>query len=55
MAQEEKDTITLFGGDGIPQHSIDSILDFISRDYIYTESNLVLTGDAGTDLILSFE
>ena len=55
MAKEEKDTITLFGGDGIPQHSINSILNFISRDYIYTESNLVLTGDAGTDLILSFE
>lgn len=55
MAEEEKDAITLFGSDGISKHSIDAILDCISRDYIYTEANLVSTGDAGADLILSFE
>ena len=55
MANEEKDAITLFGGNGIEQRAIDTILDFIGNDYIYTEANLVSTGDAGTDLILSFE
>ena len=48
-------SFTLFGGDGISEETIDAILDFISNSYIYTEANLVSTGDTGTDLILSFE
>ncbi|MBR2621795.1 MAG: DAK2 domain-containing protein [Clostridia bacterium] len=55
MAQEEKDTITLFGGNDISQNAIDTVLDFISNTYVYTEANLVPTGNAGADLILSFE
>jgi DAK2 domain fusion protein YloV len=55
MRREEKDTITIFHGQKIPQNVIDAILDFISQNYRYTEANLVSTEEAAGDLILSFE
>lgn len=55
MAEEERDTVTLFTGCGVAGADVESIASYIGESYLYTETDLVETDVRSFELLLSFE
>ena len=55
MEAEERDTLTVFYGLGVPRATLDAIRSYSEERYLYLEIGEVETEDPNGDLILSFE
>ena len=55
MDKEEKDVITVFVNDRVPQSAVDEICEFVRENYLYTEVGAIETEDEFFDIVISFE
>ena len=55
MDEDERDCITVFHSSDLSGDVMNSIKDFVSANYVYTEINFVSADDGGEELLISFE
>ena len=55
MDEDERDCITVFHSSDLSCDVMNSIKDFVSANYVYTEINFVSADDGGEELLISFE
>ncbi len=55
LGEQERDTVTFFAGSSFGEDDADELSRYITKNHIFTETDLVTTGIASFDLILSFE
>ena len=55
MDEDERDCITVFHSSDLLCDVMNSIKDFVSANYVYTEINFVSADDGGEELLISFE
>lgn len=55
MDEDERDCITVFHSSDLSCDVMNSIKDFVSANYVYTEVNFVSADDGGEELLISFE
>ena len=55
MDEDERDCITVFHSSDLSCDVMNSIKDFVSANYVYTEVNFVSAEDGGEELLISFE
>lgn len=55
MDEDERDCITVFHSSDTSDETMNTIKDFISANYVYTEVNFVSADDSGEELLISFE
>jgi dihydroxyacetone kinase-like predicted kinase len=55
MDEDERDCITVFHSSDTSGETVNTIKDFISANYVYTEVNFVSADDSGEELLISFE
>ena len=55
MKEGERNVITMFVNDKVPEDAVENIREFVAESYIYTEIGTIETEDELFDIVLSFE
>ena len=55
LRESDRDTVTLFAGESVPQEELDSVSAYVEKHYPLTDLDIISTGSDVFDLLISFE
>lgn len=55
LRDSDRDTVTLFAGQTVPQEELDSVSAYMEKHYPLTDLDVISTGNDNYDLLISFE